>query len=101
MKFIATITALAALLPFITLALAPSADADEVVVLDDSAPTGNYNTAAANDATAIEGIDFDESELNETASNEDIIAARAVTKQSDLKIELYKNRGCSGPRYDN
>ncbi|CAO1597460.1 MAG: hypothetical protein LQ349_005024 [Xanthoria aureola] len=95
MKFITTITALAALLPLLTLAVATPAVPDDVINLEGSAPTQIPNYAAPNNTVAIEGVDYDDTPLNETD-----LAVRALTKQSDLTINIYRNKGCSGPRLD-
>ncbi|KAI4271989.1 MAG: hypothetical protein L6R38_006718 [Xanthoria sp. 2 TBL-2021] len=100
MKFITTITALAALLPIITLAVASPADSDDVVALEGSVPTGTSNSAAPNNTAAVEGIDYDDTTPNEAALHENDLAERRVTKQSDLTISVYRNQGCSGPRMD-
>ncbi|KAI4103489.1 MAG: hypothetical protein LQ339_004214 [Xanthoria mediterranea] len=96
MKFITTITALAALLPILALAVATPAVPDDVIDLEGSAPTQIANSAAPNNTVAIEGVDYDDTPLN---GNGDL-AGRALTKQSDLTINIYRNKGCSGPRLD-
>lgn len=95
MKFITTITALAALLPILGLAIATPAASDDVIDLEGSAPTQIPNPAAPNNTVAIEGVDYDDTPLNEND-----LAVRALTKQSDLTINIYRNKGCSGPRLD-
>ncbi|KAL9005283.1 MAG: hypothetical protein Q9180_009804, partial [Flavoplaca navasiana] len=99
MKFITTITALAALFPIIALAAAPTAEAEEVVDLDDKVPTETLNIPTANTTTAIAGIDYEASPPDEPALNERDLEDRA-TKQSDLTIQLYRNKGCSGPSFE-
>ncbi|KAL8769317.1 MAG: hypothetical protein Q9209_004699 [Squamulea sp. 1 TL-2023] len=99
MKFLITITAFAALLP-ITLAVSSAADSEDVVPLTDSAPT-EANPSTANETIAIAGVDYDDTTLNEAAaSHENHLAERKVTRNSDLVISAYRNKGCSGPRVD-
>ncbi|KAL9615702.1 MAG: hypothetical protein Q9204_008687, partial [Flavoplaca sp. TL-2023a] len=99
MKFITTITALAALFPIIALAAAPTAEAEEVVDLDDKVPTETLDIPAANITTAIAGIDYEASSPDEPALNERDLEDRA-TKQSDLTIQLYRNKGCRGASFE-
>ncbi|KAI4276907.1 MAG: hypothetical protein LQ337_002154 [Flavoplaca oasis] len=99
MKFITTVTALAALFPIIALAADPTAEAEEVIDLDDKVPTETLNIPAADITTAIPGIDYEASPPDEPALNERDLEDRA-TKQSDLTIQLYRNKGCSGPSFE-
>ncbi|KAL8998053.1 MAG: hypothetical protein Q9169_002821 [Polycauliona sp. 2 TL-2023] len=92
MKFITTITALAALLPITTLAAVPPAEADEVIVLDNSAPAETFDAPPANATDAVAGVDFDPAPLSERDLEE-------RGPQSSLTITVYRNRGCSGPSY--
>ncbi|KAL8978930.1 MAG: hypothetical protein Q9205_005615 [Flavoplaca limonia] len=99
MKFITTITALAALFPIIALAAAPTAEPEEIVDLDDKVPTETLDIPAANITTAIAGIDYEASSPDEPALNERDLEERA-TKQSDLTIQLYRNKGCRGASFE-
>ncbi|KAL8669060.1 MAG: hypothetical protein Q9168_006330, partial [Polycauliona sp. 1 TL-2023] len=96
MKFINTITALAVLLSMTAFAIVPSIpppDADEVTVIDAPPSTDSVDSTPANATAAVAGVDFVDTPLTARDLEE------RASKQSDLDIVLYVNKGCVGAQY--
>ncbi|KAL8922015.1 MAG: hypothetical protein Q9208_005469 [Pyrenodesmia sp. 3 TL-2023] len=88
MKFSVAITAIVALLPIALAAPAPAAlDGD---VLDGGVLSGDV----------LDDTVFDDVAFNETTTQDNELERR-MTRESQLSIQVYKNKGCKGPLFEN